>query len=492
MHVDSTFRWSGRIAIAGMLSLGGATFARGQSPLRAQDETTGTVIAPSPLRLELPRLDPGARGVSTRPITATEAAAQTSATYAEVMTRQPFRGDHYAIDSMRTAVSTASAVWLTRVLQSPTRGIQLDQAGRVGVAAGREPYAQQQIAARLATPGLSIGDRAFAIRTGVLAFSDFYAPARLPIAEQYMRTLDAMGDSAAAWRYEAHASLIWTYYLLGRSADVIRHGDAAIALLERIPYQNRNLFFGQVEEHVYSPTVEALTGQPDGRAHIARLNAQIRAAVTVPSALLTEDKDYQYVEGMYKQGASAFITGNEKLGTAAAPLIAHHWINRGSSDSATVSMNDGKIRVLEFAHTGCLPCVYALYGLERLRKQFPDVEPTLLTWTFGYWGNRLVEPAEEVEQLTKYFVTDTKISFPVGIWSGKKVPNVDGGITPEESPNLKDYPLFGKPMLWIIDGHGTIRRVFTGYNRDVERQMAQTLDFLRREASNIATRASLH
>jgi hypothetical protein len=149
-------------------------------------------------------------------------------------------------------------------------------------------------------------------------------------------------------------------------------------------------------------------------------------------------------------------------------------------------VNDGKIRVIEMAHTGCEPCVEALYALQQLHTQFPTIEPVLLTWTFGYWGDRLVEPAEEIAHLTDYFVTKTRVTYPVGIWAGKRMPNEDGGSAVQPSVNLANYPSIGKPMIWVIDGRGIIRKIFTGYSRDINVQLVRTVEYLLREAANDA------
>jgi hypothetical protein len=432
-----------------------------------------------------------ATGTSTRTITAAEASANVSAAFIEAYSRSvTFRSAHYPMDSIRSAVERSGAQWLSRVQAAPIVGIQLDPSGKVGVAADREAYAQRQIATRLATSGLTLEDQAFALRTAVEAFSDMYAPERLPTAERYLVQLDALGDKATLWQFEARRTLLWTYYLLGRSADVVRIGTSAIAVLGRVPFADRYLpMFAQITDQVYSPVIEALTSQPDARAAIERVNTMLRAT-TIPSpALVAADRNYEYLGQLYQRKAQELIEGNAKLGTKAAPLIAHHWINRPSPDSAMLAVDDGKIRLIEVAHTGCLPCVHELYGIQRILARHPGIEPVLLTWTFGSWGNRLVEPHEEVAHLTEYFVTNTKVTFPVGIWAGKKRPNEDGGMIPDESPNLKDYPIFGKPMLWVVDGRGIIRRVFTGYDRDIEGQIARTVDFLVREAAGTATTA---
>jgi hypothetical protein len=426
-------------------------------------------------------------GRSAIPISAAEAAAHAQLKWMELQTKAAsYRSEHYPIDSMRTAAATNGAQWLRHAQRHPIVGMQLDPSGRVGVMAEHEDYAHAQIKARLATPGISLADKGYALRSAVYAFANVYTPERLPIAERYVEQLEHLGNQTCEWQYDAHAWMLWTYYLLGRSTEVVRHGTKALECLAHIPFSNRGIFYRQITEQVYSPTVEALAGQPNGRSRIARLNALLDAAAIPSAAVVAADSDYAYMGTTYQVKAKQIIQANEKLGTPATPLVAHHWLNRSSADTGAFAVNNGKIRIIEMATVFCAPCVHALQGLERLRKRYPDVEPVMLTFTFGHWGNRLVEPEEEVQKLSAYFIGDQKITFPIGIWAGKKIKDPDGGMVPQESPSLTDYPTFGKPMLWVVDGKGIIRRVFTGYDREIDRQIVRTVEFLRQESAQNA------
>jgi len=436
----------------------------------------------------VPKFEMDGQGVSTRPVTAAEAATLTMANRAKLAADMiSWRSGHYAVDSLRAVVAANAMHWFTELQHQPVRGIQLDPLGYVGVMASQEPFAKAQITARLATPGLSLLDKAYTLRMAVDAFGgDPHMPERLPMAETYLEALDAMGDTVAAWQYDARKTLLTTYYLLGRSPDVMRHGTHAIALLPRIAYADRD-FLGLGD--VYGPTIDALTAQPNARPAIEQLNATLRAIASPAPALIASDSAYYWMGQGEPAQIENLIAGNARLGTSGAPLIAHYWLNRASHDSATVPVDDGKIRIVEMAHTGCPGCVYALYGLQRLHVQFPQIEPIMVTYTFGSWANRLVDPAEEIAYLTDFFVTSTKVTFPVGIWAGKKVPNEDGGLSPTPSANEVNYPTFGKPMLWVLDGHGQIRRIFTGYGLEIQAQLQHTVEFLLREAA--ATSSSM-
>jgi hypothetical protein len=432
----------------------------------------------------LPTIAAPATGRSTRPITAAEASAHAQAKRIETFAKTvSYRNVRYPIDSMHTVIAATGVQWLSRLQPHPVEGIQLDPAGKLGVTALRAPYSETQIAKRLATPGLSRNDKAYTLRTAVESFTDVYAPERLPEAEAYCRALDALGDSVATSQFEAHKTLLWTYYLLGQGADVIRHGTRAIQLSGIMPFANRNLMFGQTMEQVYMPTVEALTGKPDGRASVQKLNAVMRAAAVPSAALLAFDSVYARLGEKAQAVAEHWIESSAKLGTHAAPLFAHRWLNRGTPDSTTVPVNDGTIRLIEIATTGCAGCMWELHAVQRLRDRYPEVEPIMMTWTSGSWGNRFVEPIQEVGYLTDFLVKEMGITVPIGIWAGKKIPNNDGGMTPEPPPMFDAYPVFGKPMLWVVDGQGIVRRIFNGYDREIEMQIARTVELLVREKS---------
>lgn len=86
--------------------------------------------------------------------------------------------------------------------------------------------------------------------------------------------------------------------------------------------------------------------------------------------------------------------------------------------------------------------------------------------------------------MTDYYLNNLKIPFPIAIWKAKKAENEDGGYTPESAgPNFQNYPMVSKPVIWILDGNGTVRRTFIGYSREKEAQIARTLQFLLKEAS---------
>jgi hypothetical protein len=397
-----------------------------------------------------------------------------------------FRETRYPKDSLMRVASAEGEVWLRRLQRRPVEGIQHDAAAQVGVWANRDEYAKAQIAARLATPGLRLMDRAYTLYTAVTAFSDENYPARLPIAEEYFAQLDALSDSAAYWKIAAHEKLVGAYYMLGRSADVIRHGTRALQQFGSVPYMDRH---PMIVYYIYACTVDALSGLPGGRDQIDALDRLLRApAITAaPQQLLALDSGFA-MEGRVRLGyiEQQMIRQSAMLGRLGEPLVSNYWVNRPTTDSAIIPVNDGKIRLLENLSYGCDGCVAALHSLQRIQARFPStVQVIATTFTFGVWANRFVDPDEEAQRLQNYFVNDLKVTFPIAIWKWPKHPEGGDAYKPDgmwETPNGIHYPEFAKPTTYLIDGNGRIRRIFVGSGRDIEALMLKTVEFLHREA----------
>jgi hypothetical protein len=442
-----------------------------------------SILTLTPLHAQIltPVVPIAATGTSATVLTPAEAGYHVDAARMRAFFNVSFRDTRWPADSMTSAVATAGREWLAKLSTGVRAGIQLDPTGRVSVAARADKEAHGQITKRLATPGLSLTDRAFTYRTAVEAFADHRTPERLPFAEQYLAKLDAMGPDAVAWQFEARIPLVSAYYQLGRSNDVARHGTRAMALVAVMSFFDRaSMYWGG--RNLYAATVEALAGGPGGRALIDQVNATLRDAAVPSAAIVALDSSFRRIGQEFTYNLNNMVRASERLGSVGAPLVSNLWLNRASPDSATVPVNDGKIRIIETGSTGCPACMMAMYGLQRLRDRFPEIEPVLLISTYGAWANRLVEPDQEAKELTNFFLNTAKLTYPVAIWKSPKARNADDGMTPRDAgPNFVNYPMFSKPIVWVLDGRGTIRQVFIGFNRDTEAKVAQTIQFLQAE-----------
>lgn len=144
--------------------------------------------------------------------------------------------------------------------------------------------------------------------------------------------------------------LVDTYYPLGRSKDVIRHGVRGIELMPVMQFIDRGLMFPYCggDGELYTATVDALSGQPNGQARIAALNAILDATIVAPRALIALDSAFVKQANDYQTQFKILKVANTMLGRVGYPIISNYWINRPSSDSADMPVNDGKIRILAF------------------------------------------------------------------------------------------------------------------------------------------------
>jgi hypothetical protein len=420
-------------------------------------------------------------GTPTRPVTPAEAEYQVHVKMAQVRAALPLRQDRYPKDSMLAVIAAEAERWGTRINSTDVRGMQLDPSGGVSVAASNERQARAQIARRLSAPSLLFADRAYTYLAAVRAFANPDRPAQLGMALEYLRGLDSLGRAAALQQFAARTAIVQAYYSLGQSEEVIRYGMQGIRLLPAIEYIDRT---PAGMDYLMTQTVEAMTGRPDGRAMIDTVNKILLASFIAPPEMIALDSTFLKVQA-YRQGRfGALVQVNKMLGNRGKPFIAKYWVNRPTRDSAEISVNDGHVHVVEILSYYCIPCLKALQGMERLHRQFPNARIMALTWTFGWWANRAVTSAEESRKLEEYFVNQAKVTFPVGIWNEARVRGEDGGssVPGWPGPNNDNYPTVNKPMIWVIDGKGTIRRIFTGYSRDIHHELTRTIEFLLNEA----------
>jgi len=394
----------------------------------------------------------------------------------------------YPKDSLRVLEERHAQEWVTILQHAPIRGIQIDPYGVMSVAAHHESVAEEQINARLASHDLSLADRAYTLQMAVAAFSSSDYPTRLPIAERYLTQLDALGKEAAFWQFGARQPLIYTYYRLGKRDDIIRIGTGAFDRVSQIPFDERGevMYYPGISLS-YAAVVDAMSGRPNGRQRIHAMNVTLAAATAAPPELVAHDSTFVWISKYYSEIMQGQIELSERVGEPGTPLIANYWVNRGTSrDSQSVAVNDGKVRIVEIGSFTCAPCMAAVAGMERLHQKYPGVEVNFMTAGMGIWGNRIVPPHVEAEHLADHFVKTLGATFPIGIAmaSGHVTTIDDGNAAVITTPtwHAGNYPQTGKPTFYVIDGHGVIRRVFAGYNRDLEENLATIVEYLQKES----------
>lgn len=395
--------------------------------------------------------------------------------------------DRTLIDSLRTQVAQRGEQWMARLTSPnapPVEGLALDPAAQLAISLSDERAARHYFDERLKESGLSIDDKAYTLRKAISAFAELGDPAHMAVAESYLKQLDAMGPSVITAQYRAHLVLAMTYEATGQTAHVTPHVQRAIELAKRMGYEDRWRWLYQFP---YAMLADALAGQPNGRAQLDAISKTLLKTIEPTPAEIAADTTRRLMR-FPQEALQTEIRRYELLGLPAPPLQAHVWFNRpGSTYSATptaTSLADGKIHVLEFGDKTCPYCMAALPAVNWLQTQFPkdQVEVTFVTEASGYWGINLVSAEDEVADMRQFYLGTHRLSIPVAVWVGPKETTDVGGELPVKSPNPDAYRMVGRPLFVIIDGHGTIRRISTGWASGKEQQLKAFVNFLRAEA----------
>jgi hypothetical protein len=462
---------------------------RNVSPFRT---IIASLVISAPLgaqQLTIPGAD-AATSSTTGTVTATEAAFRVRLAGIRATAAESYTSERSSDDSSARAVMTMARQWVARLRGSAIRGIQRDPYGVLLVVARHDSLAHREIATRLATPGITVNDKAYTYLSAVNAFAINGVPERLPFAETYAAALDSLGSSAAVWQFAAHRTLQSVYYTLGRSGDVIRHGLRAVAVVNDIAFADRGMTtYSPNAAAFYGELIDALSGQPDAREKIAAVNATLVAGTIPSSALIMLDSGFVRRGKWYAESVHGMIQAGGRIGTRGEDIEGNYWVNlprKGTWGAATASIpvSNGKITILEVGSFNCPGCITSLAGLQRLQRRYPGIQTVFATWALGYWGNRLVDGHEEAAHLAEQFMGRNMIvDVPISIWIAKKTMTEDDGMLPENAgPNLVHYPMAGKPNFYIFDSTGRIRLVhLSGLERDTEARFARTIEFLLKE-----------
>jgi hypothetical protein len=185
------------------------------------------------------------------------------------------------------------------------------------------------------------------------------------------------------------------------------------------------------------------------------------------------------------------------LGRPASVITAHYWWNTTAPTTpshtdpgATIkTLNDGKIRLLEFGSMSCGWCLVALGELEQYRKTAPsNVELLYVTHGLGVWGAEACTPKEDADHLKYFYLVRRKIGVPIALWTGQERADIDGGSQRQENPAWQAYGIEGGPRFVVTDGRGIVRHVSEGYSKGLPVQF-RALNFLIAEAARTSTHA---
>jgi len=377
--------------------------------------------------------------------------------------------------------------WVASLQQTKVSGLQLDPMGMLYVRVGQDALAQQQFNAKLATRGLSVGERAFTLFLATVVFgADVSNADRVHIALQYLKQLDALPASALRTQYDAHMAMGGAYYIGGDAKNTIWHIEHAFSLMPQLPFHLR-------ETREFLMLADALSGQPNGRAEIDSVGKWLLTQFVPTPAMIAEDSANQWMGVGATENLKSTIQLTNYLGKPAEVITAQYWWNAATpttvsavaADVRTKALNDGTIRVLEFGDLGCRWCQVALDEFNRLykAKKLPaGAEVWYVTITSGAWGAEPCTGPQEAVHLKHYYLDSKGIQLPIALWAGADTADINGGMRRQESPTWHAYGIQGGPFFVIVDGHGIVRHISMGYTKHMPVQLG-TLKFLAAEAA---------
>lgn len=110
----------------------------------------------------------------------------------------------------------------------------------------------------------------------------------------------------------------------------------------------------------------------------------------------------------------------------------------------------GKVVVLDFWATWCGPCRMSIPFIQKLHEQYKDKGVVV-------WGIN----AERNEETVKKFVAEQKLTYPI-------LRDVKGEV-------FRKYSVSGIPRILLIDQEGKVVVDYTGFSKDAEKEMEETI-----------------
>jgi hypothetical protein len=400
--------------------------------------------------------------------------------------------------------------WIASLQGERLSGIQLDPMGELYATIGRDSLAREQFAKRLATPRLSVADRAFTLLVAVKAFGG--APGdtirafghlavdtiRMKTALVYLAQLDALPMSAVLEKFHAHALMGKSYYFAGDAANASAQLQHALTLVPNLPFAERLKW----SQETFMLLADVLSGQPRGRSQIDSIANWVLPHFQASRELVAKDSGYYWQGQDNTRRFKETLQMTGYLGRPAPPVVAHYWWNMPAPTTPSVTdsgamianIGDGKIRVIEFGHLGCIACMLALPKLDHWRVTAPpNVKTLYVTHGSDTWGADPCRTTDEcAEHFRNYYLNRKKLGVPIAMWMGRRVRDVDGGGLLQESPTFTALATSAVPLFMITDGRGIVRHLSLGY---AEPLIERTVKYLVAEAarsSQVPSSSSSH
>jgi len=297
-----------------------------------------------PLALTLSALLPFAPRVDDKvPTTPRECVEEVKAyRMAEIFAVGYFDAPYIPKDEIEKKVSVRAKDCGDRFANTKVTGKQIDAMAQLAVLAGNDQAGRDLFAKRLAEPGITAREKALANFAAVQSFADATKPARIAIAEEYLKALDAMpaADAGEQAAY-GHMTLANVYRLLGKYPEQITHGMQGLKTAQGATKQERMgmVLSGELIS-AFGDLAETYVTMTDGKAKI-----DAAADIMLKPTNTTDDP-------MIKDGLERAYKRAGMLGRVAPAIVANHWFNREAPPNGTMDPKGTVPHVVEFTMFG--------------------------------------------------------------------------------------------------------------------------------------------
>jgi hypothetical protein len=398
------------------------------------------------------------------------------------------RDSVYPRNALRERDIARARVWLDSLGPRSASGLHLDAYGRLAVEGGQVALAQREIAARIATPGLSVADQAYALYVGASAFTDGEHPEWLPIAERYLARLTALGRPVAGWQSRVRGGLALTYYQLDRGLEAVAQALKAYALLSEVPFEDREPL--ATDLRLYLATADVMLKMPDGASRLHAVDSLLLSVAQPSPERIALDSAVLWTGQFIANSVRAHSAFAATIGKPAPPLTSNFWINGKDTTGESRALAPGVVHLIYFFQPEIESVLPTLFGLQRVQARLgADVDVIGVASLSGHWGMTFVDPPAEAERWRQFFTRELVVPFPIGLWVKDKVPTPWQGLLPPRNPTFATYHLPAPIALLVVDGQGRVRRLFF-MSREDEDDIVRYVSGLRTDRSRATTTPS--
>jgi len=296
-----------------------------------------------PLTLALSALVPGGARVDDKiPTTPRECVEEVRAyRNAEIFAIGYFDAPYMPKDEIEKKVSVRAKDCGDRFASAKVSGKQLDALAQLAVLANNDQGGRDLFSKRLAEPGITVREKALAYAAAVQSFADHNKAERIPVAEDYLKALDALpteeaGEHAAL----SHMRLANTYRLIGgKMKEQVDHSEKAIVILQpRLQIERAGVWVDMVS--TFGDLAEAYVSGPDSKAKIDAAADKLLNPV---------HKDVPFI----RQAFELAVKRAHMLGREAPNVYANHWFNvKEAPANGTLVLKGSIPHLVEFTKFG--------------------------------------------------------------------------------------------------------------------------------------------